>query len=506
MISVGLAAAALATWVGGTRRLGGYTAGLLFAWLGLVWSARDPVSEVGVILAAGWQPIVLLTVWRVVGTRRSRVAEVAALLLAASGLVRVLVYEPFADPACRAACFRRDLTVRVDLAAADRSVLVGAAIATISGSAIMVIAGAQTLRSRRWPPSRLIAAVSVCAVLVVSSLVTVLTRPVPMPERSSELLQTLLQLQGVSVALLLGVIAVERLTLSRRVRRMADVVARGRQSAHDQLMAAVGDPTATITIVTNDAGHGADTTSLGPAMPGRRRTELAVRDRQVALIDHSDAIVPGDLVRRLGPQFAIAVQNDLLAVHLREQLAELQASRARVIAAADSERELLERDLHDGAQQRVLALSFELRRGHRLAERAGDVVAAERWSAATALTLALLQRLRHVASGIYPAVLDRGGLGVALESLAATGPPFREIEIDVPDLLAPEVRRAAYAIVRDAAPAPPGRTTVSAVGGALLIRFEGARRPQPSVIDRVMAAGGTHRGDGDPWEVYLPCA
>jgi signal transduction histidine kinase len=443
--------------------------------------------------------------WAAIPVRRPRSATLTAVVLGVVGLARALFYEPFIDPACRITCFPRDVTLRGDLVLADRLVLIGAALAASAGAATVVIVAMQAVDAGRPLQPRPIGAICVATALVAGSIVTLLSRPVAMPERLPDSVHALLLLEGAAVVGLLVVVVVERVRLSRGVRRMVDVVTRGQQSAHDQLMMALDDPTATITIWTDDARHVTGDGSLGPVGPGRRRTEIAVRDRQVAVIDHSDSIGPGDLVRRLGPQFAIAVQNDLLGRQLQQQLEELGSSRARVIAAADSERERLERDLHDGAQQRVLALSFELRRGRRLAERVGDVVAAERWSAATALTLTLLQRLRHVANGIYPAVLDGNGLGAALESLATSVPPFRDIEVDVAQQVAPELGRAAYAIVRDAAPARPGRTTVSARDGELRIRFDGARRPEPTVIDRIHAAGGNYRGDGDRWEANLPC-
>src|SRR5262249_2082317 len=114
----------------------------------------------------------------------------------------------------------------------------------------------------------------------------------------------------------------------------------------------------------------------------------------------------------------LALQNEQLQAEVYAQLEDLRASRARIVEAADDERRRLERDLHDGAQQRIVALSLALQ-GLRsqLASDPGAELAA-RVAAPQATLQRGLAELRELAHGIYPAVLSDEGLAAALEALA----------------------------------------------------------------------------------------
>ena len=503
--SATLAVAAIALAVIGSRRLAVHGACLSIAWLGLTRLRHDPSDGVAAVLATCWQPMILLTVWAATGLRRSRTVTIAAWALVGAGVARVAFYEPFADPACEASCFRRQLTVRADLQLADRLLFAGAVLAAVSGVALIGMLLVRAFRRRTSLRVRPVTGLCASAAVVVGSILVARSTTDGMPERPSDAVLVLRSVEGATVVVLLLAGLVERIGMARRLRHMADVLDQGLEPAHDQLMRALGDSTATISIRIGDDCDAARCPSL-PDPQGRRTTRLILRDHPVAEIDHRDDIDPADLIGRLGPQFVIAVQNDLLAEQQRQRLHELEASRARVIAAGDSERERLERDLHDGAQQRVLALSFELRRGRRYAEDAGDEVAAARWASATSVTLTLLQRLRHLAAGIYPAALDGVGLADALRSLSGNGPQCRPVEVRELERVSTSTARAAYAIVRDCAPLVPGRTIVATRAGELMMTFDGGAQPAPAVLDRVVATGGTHRAIGTAWEVRLPCA
>ena len=144
--------------------------------------------------------------------------------------------------------------------------------------------------------------------------------------------------------------------------------------------------------------------------------------------------------------FAELVSIALANADAREQLA---ASRARIVAAADSERRRLERDLHDGAQQRLVALAIALREAD--AELDSDVESARRLLDGAREELALaLDDLRELARGIHPAVLSDRGLGPALEALASRSPlPVRVAPVPEARLPAP-VEAAAYFLVAEA--------------------------------------------------------
>ena len=117
---------------------------------------------------------------------------------------------------------------------------------------------------------------------------------------------------------------------------------------------------------------------------------------------------------------SIALENGRLRAELRARLSELQESRGRVLEAGRQERQRLERDLHDGAQVRLVALSMEL--GMLGAAPGTDDELRTRLPHAKSEVSASLEELRDVARGIYPAVLSNHGLDVALESLTARAP------------------------------------------------------------------------------------
>ncbi|MGI5224548.1 GAF domain-containing sensor histidine kinase [Actinoallomurus sp. CA-142502] len=123
---------------------------------------------------------------------------------------------------------------------------------------------------------------------------------------------------------------------------------------------------------------------------------------------------PRDEVEEWMYDFAVLVAT---AITSSESRAELTASRARVVAAGDEARRRLERDLHDGVQQRLIALGVELR----LAESdvsPADECLRERLSQAVRSLMSIVDDLREIARGIHPAILSRGGLEAALNTLA----------------------------------------------------------------------------------------
>jgi signal transduction histidine kinase len=143
----------------------------------------------------------------------------------------------------------------------------------------------------------------------------------------------------------------------------------------------------------------------------------------------------------------IALENERLQADLRARLAELRGSRARIVQAGDAERRRLERNLHDGAQQRLVSLSLELQL---LASRLEhDSEAAQLLAAAREGLAASLIELRELAQGIHPAVLSDHGLAVALEAVAARAPLRVQLTVDVDGRLPEPVEVAAYYLVSE---------------------------------------------------------
>jgi signal transduction histidine kinase len=156
----------------------------------------------------------------------------------------------------------------------------------------------------------------------------------------------------------------------------------------------------------------------------------------------------GELLDTVAATAGIALENGRLRAEVSARLQELQRSRVRVFEASRQERQRLERDLHDGAQQRLVAVSLEL--GLLVESATADAEVRERLARAKDEVSASLEELRDVARGIYPAVLSDHGLAVALESLTARAAVPVELAIDFADRLPAAVEVAAYYVVSEA--------------------------------------------------------
>ncbi len=138
-----------------------------------------------------------------------------------------------------------------------------------------------------------------------------------------------------------------------------------------------------------------------------------------------------------------------LAVASAQAREELGASRMRIVEASDAERRRLERNLHDGAQQRLVALSIGLRGAQAMLRASPDETETLLEMLSDELGEALSE-LRELAQGIHPVVLTERGLGPALEVLAARAPVTVELDIDLPERLPEPVETAAYYAVSEA--------------------------------------------------------
>ena len=187
-------------------------------------------------------------------------------------------------------------------------------------------------------------------------------------------------------------------------------------------------------------------TKLPAERDGRVVTLVERRGERIAALVHDDSLrEEPELVGAVCAAAGIALENERLQADLRARLAELRGSRARIVEAGDAERRRLERNLHDGAQQRLITLSLDLRM---LARRfAPDSEEGRMLIAARDELAASLEELRELAAGIHPAVLADHGLDVALESLAARAPVPVRLEVAVGRRLSEPVEVAAYFLV-----------------------------------------------------------
>ena len=233
---------------------------------------------------------------------------------------------------------------------------------------------------------------------------------------------------AVPIALGAGVLLSQRAS-----RRVADLVVDlgSAKPGHveEALATAVGDPSLTLALW--DARHGRWISPEGrrvelPSEPSRAVT--IVGSGLAAIVHDPDLIDQRQLLATAGSAARLALENERLHAELRAQVEELKASRARIVTAGDEERRRLERDLHDGAQQRLLGvgLALQLLRPRLGAKDEAEPMLAE---AEDELRSALAE-LRELARGIHPAVLTEQGLPRALRSLAGRSPMPISVEIE----------------------------------------------------------------------------
>jgi signal transduction histidine kinase len=302
-------------------------------------------------------------------------------------------------------------------------------------------------------------------------------------------------------------------------------------SVRDALARTLGDPTLELALCLPDRASYVDAKGRPFALPDRKSeravTILGPADAPVAALVHDPVLLERRaLLSAAGAAARLALENERLQAELRAQLGELRASRARIVTAGDEERRRLERDLHDGAQQRLLSLGLAL---HLAREQLGPNAngAAEILTEADGELRAALDELRELAHGIHPAVLTEQGLEPALRNLAERSPvPVTIVGVPEERLPAP-TEAAAYFLVSEAlanvvkyAQASRTRIDVRRVDGRLLVEIDddgvgGADASRGSGLrglsDRVAALDGTLEvtsapGRGTHLHAEIPCA
>jgi signal transduction histidine kinase len=243
----------------------------------------------------------------------------------------------------------------------------------------------------------------------------------------------------------------------------------------------------------------------------------------VALV-HDPALDP-DLVRATAAAAGMALDNERLHAELRAQLEEVRASRERIVLAGDAERRRVERDLHDGAQQRLLALSLALRTARRQLGSGEHSLVADTLDRTGQELASAIDELRELARGIHPTVLTDAGLGPAVAMLAGRVPVPVEVAVG-DERYPPAVEATAYFVVSEAlanvtkhAHATHAGVTVAHVDGHLRVEVcdDGRGCADPGrgsglagLQDRVVAVGGTlgvesGPGTGTVVRADLPC-
>jgi signal transduction histidine kinase len=264
-----------------------------------------------------------------------------------------------------------------------------------------------------------------------------------------------------------------------------------------------------------------------PRDPNRAITAITAGGEEVAVLIHDPVLLDEPaLVESVCATAALVLEIERLAAEVRSQLAEVRASRERLVSAADAERRRIERDLHDGAQQRLAGLALQLRSAQRrLDSREVDPQVEALLESAVSELQAANEELRELVRGVYPAILTEEGLAAALESLALRN-PF-PIELDVLEgRLPPRVEATAYFVtceglanVMKHAQASTASVCICRRNGLVAVEIAddgvGGARPLESsglsgLADRVEALGGRLRvespvGLGTRVVAEIPC-
>jgi signal transduction histidine kinase len=493
---------------------------VLLVLAGVAWFAPDWVGweqgpsfvrSVGAVVAPLLPALLLDLVATVSGSRLARLGSHA--VYAATAVVsvgRALFRDPFLDPRCWSNCtdnlFLVDADQRVarTLDSALPRVTLAAGVLMIFFSTWRAVTASPAARRAELPLVVTLAFAG--AAEAAYGLALILD-----PAESAELVsfRALYLASGASLSL----VALAAGWTMARVRQRRSAVARLATNleaapAAGALAAALGcslgDPGLDVAYPVGDRLVDGDGRSV--SAHGRAATPLVRAGRTVAVLLHQpDAVQREELERELGSAARLAIENERLRAEVLSRLDDLRASRARIVETADAERRRLERDLHDGAQQQLLALSYDLRRS--LSEADRQLAAVLR--AGVGEAQAALEELRELAHGIHPAILSEAGLGAALRTLADTARVPLDVLSCTDERFPPAAEAAAYAVAVEALEqtGEEGLALRAARhGDTLVVDAEGQGvTPTIHLADRVGALGGTIAATPRGLRAEIPC-
>ena len=517
-----LTAAAVATWRGG----GAFPvllAATALAWLVTEWSSPSAGAAFtpGLLLYAAWPPLLAAAALR--GLDEQGLDRAASALLAVAflsgvgvlGLASAAVFDPEARgcTACPA-----NLVLVADSPGLWLGLgRVGLALTAAWAVAFAMLALGRTVLAsparRRWSAPVLVPSVAAVLLWGVDAL-----RGLERGFVSNDPTDRRLRLaEAGALALVAAGVALARLRARRTRTALAQLVLDiGAAPAPGEVRAwlaeALGDPTITL-LYRLEGGEWIDAdgreTTPSPSGDGEA-TRVRVAGQDVFAVVHRRGLLDDPtLLSELVTTASLALEHDRLHAACRARLQQLRASRARIVAEADSRRRELERDLHDGAQQRLVAVALAIRLARRTIT-PSDADLEARLADAEAGVRAAVVALRDVAHGLFPAVLAEEGLAAALEELSEHEP--RLVPGALPaGRLPSEVESAAYFATLESLLETDHDVTVDAVtGNGLLSLAIGAGEQSESTMvqiqDRVGAVGGTATLCDGLLRVEMPCA
>lgn len=514
-------------------RIGDLTLLAGLVWFAPVWVGWDKgpplVRSLGMLAAGFTFPLLLHLVvaypsGRLHGAAARTLVAAAYLEAAAVALGRALFRHPFFDPNCWANCTDNLFLLR-SLPGLARAIEVADRWFTVAAAAALVVLCAWRLLRDSGPARRALLPVALPALLLAATVVAhaVALQQRPLEDPSDPAFRTIFVIGCAAVILLAAglVWAVVRTRVQRRaVARIATSLGQAPPpgSVQAALAQAVGDPELQIAYWLPDSRRHVDASGRPVAEPvagpGRAVTALVRDGRRIAVVSHTAALP--DLEPELGAAVRLALENERLQAEALAQLDQLRASRVRIVETGDSERRRLERNLHDGAQQRLLALSYDLRLARAQAQADGDALTGSLLTQAADHAQAALGELRELAHGIYPAILAEAGLAAALATLADTAPLPVEIRDAAQGRYPAAVETAAYLMVAEALQDAAGRgashaaVTAMQDGARLVVTVQddGTARTSAMVpqADRAGALDGRLAVEPTRLRAELPCA
>jgi signal transduction histidine kinase len=502
-----------------------------FAWfLAPLYASDAPlVFTLGIVAGAVWGPVfghVLLSfpTGRLPTRARRRLVAASYVLIPLVPVPALLVSD--ADtviPDCRGGCPRNVLLVERNADLSDAALAFGSFL-TLALCLAVVIMLVRQWRGATAPERR-----SLVPVFVSGGVSLALVAAYAASQVDALLWMAFAAFAATPFAFLAGLARAD-LSGSRGVRvLMAELGdSPGRGDLRDGLARALGDPALELAFWMPELRRYVDADGAPAELPAeddsqRTVTEVDHHGEHVAAIVHDRAQDAGT-VRAAGAATALLLENHRLDAELRARLVELQASRARLVEAADDERRRLERDLHDGAQSRLVALALNLRLA-RMKESDGSETAALLDASIDELGVSL-RELRDLARGIHPAVLSERGLEPAVRALAARAPVPVEVVGRTAGRLPAAVETAAYFVISEGltnvskySHAERATVRVERVDGRLVVEVSddgigGADAGDGSGLrglsDRVAALSGTLEvssppGRGTRLRAHLPC-
>jgi signal transduction histidine kinase len=495
-VPTGLSVAAIATlvplwsawpWLGG---------GVRAAALALV-----PLAVVGVLLVVvGWSG-------RPHGGASYRRA--AALLVTGAVLTHLVGYDPFTDLGCSRTCEHVEPALGSVLS--TRSVVALASALTVA-AAILAIVAALRARDARAPFLVVGAAVLAMGGLGAGVAARWATWGGPAAWRAALVLQPAL------VGIVAGAASIVEGRSSRTRAAVDRLVAR--LSASEGRLPYLGGGIRDVHFAVPGADRWVDAAGrdVGAPPAHSKHVVLAQDDLPFLKLILARGADEGDVIASLTQASRLALRNAQLSAVALARLSDVRSSQRRVVAATDAERRRIERDLHDGAQQRLIGVSFQLR----MAQARVDMATAQMLESAEHRVRDALARLRELAHGLFPRVLVDEGLGAAVEDFVSASSVPASLEIRLGEPVNADVAMAAYATVvaalryaRAAQSRQPARVSLERIADDLVVRAEidggnGSGLDWTETADRVGAARGRFSVSTGVDRVFvsavIPCA